>query len=210
MHLRLPGLSLLAAGILLSGCSGDEADPGPDAPPPATSSSGPSAVCALTAAEVTAVIGKDAAVTSSTPTRCDWRTADQNAGVVAFSMTAEDWAAALPSLLPQLRLDRRLTPAQEQSLARVQAMVDAGSLDAAQACEAFAIVAPIGGAEQVGGAWANIVAPGQVIPQQGVSAQSCSNGRFASVTAYDAAALPDRALATRAATALGTLRSRLG
>ena len=207
--------ALLAAAVLLLGgaCSGDDGAPDAEQPTTGDTAPEPSALCrALTPEELTRVVGgrPPEHLSDSTDARCHWQAPGGRTGLVAFVMPAEDWAEALPSSLPQLRVNRDLPARDRRLVERLEREVDADQLSAARACEVFADVARISGMEPEAGAMVNFVPAGAVNPHQGVTAQRCEDGRFASLTAYAADALPDRATARRTARALGTLLQRVG
>ena len=207
--------ALLAAAVLLLGgaCSGDDTASDAEQPTTGDAAPEPSALCrSLTPEELTRVIGGRAPepLADSTHTRCHWQTPGERAGLVGFVLPAEDWAEALPSSLPQLKVNRDLPAKDRRLVERLEREVGAGALSHARACEVFADVARVSVMEAEAGAMVNFVPAGAVNPHQGVTAQRCEDGRFASLTAYAADALPDRATARRTARALGTLLRRVG
>lgn len=210
-------LLAVATLTLASGCSEDGPDGSPETGPDPTatveSAPEPAALCAALPPELRAQVVGDPApepLPGSTPTRCHWQREGARAGLVAFVLPAEDWAAALPSTLPQLKVHRDLSPVDLRLVERLERELAQGPLTAGRACAVFGDVARLSGAEPEAGALVNFVPPGAVNPHQGVTAQRCEDGRFASLTAYAADALPDRPTARRTAIALEVLLERLG
>lgn len=215
MLARRSTAALLAVLVpLLVGCSdGEDAADAPLVPSsadPGVAESSP--LCAaLGPEELSRVVGgaPPEALPDSTATRCHWQAPDGRRGLVAFVLPAEEWAQALPSTLPQLQVTRRLAPEDRARVDRLVRELERGPLSAARACAVFAVVARLSGAEPEAGARVNFVPAGAVNPHQGVTAQRCADGRFASLTAYAAETVPDRATARRTARALDTLLQRV-
>jgi hypothetical protein len=212
---RRSAAALLAVPVLLlaGGCSGDQdASDAPSEPADPTTTE-PSALCAaLAPEELVRVVGGTApeALPDGTATRCHWQAPDGRRGLVAFVLPAEEWAQALPSTLPRLKVTRTLSAKDRALVDRLVREMERGPLPADRACEVFAAVARLSGAEPEGGAMVNFVPAGAVNPHQGVTAQRCEDGRFSSLTAYAAGAVPDRATARRTARALDALLQRVG
>lgn len=214
MLARRSAAVLLAVPVLLlaGGCSGGQEASDAPTTPADQGAAEPSALCsALAPEELARVVGGAApvALPDSTPTRCHWQAPDGRRGLVAFVLPAEEWAEALPSTLPQLKVTRKLAPKDGAVVDRLVRELDRGPLSATRACEVFAVVARLSGAEPEAGAMVNFVPAGAVNPHQGVTAQRCDDERFSSLTAYAAGTVPDRATAGRTARALDALLRRV-
>lgn len=215
MLARRSAAVLLTASLvaLASGCSDDDAPADAPGGAPGDGQAEPSGLClALSPDQLSRVVGGAApeALPDGTGTRCHWQSPDERRSLVAFVMPADEWAAALPSSLPQLKVNRDLSAKERRLVERLEREVAGEDMSAERACEIFVDVARLSGAERESGAMVNFVPAGAVNPHQGVTAQRCEDGRFASLTAYSAASVPDRATARRTARALGALLQRVG
>lgn len=220
-RLRVPAL-LVCAAVSLAGCGGDDG-PSRAEPAPTTSSTdsifddptGPVGVpvCAsLTAGERTALVGVPTPeqATDNTTSRCQWTSADGKSAVLVIALSATEWANGLPTIVTQMRDLPAITDADRRELDRLQQELDDLSvLGDADACRFFGEIARIGGAKARGGTMVNFLDPGTYTEAPGVTAQSCRDGLFSSVSASAPGLERSDALAGRAVTALGLVTGRV-
>ncbi|WP_137121405.1 hypothetical protein [Segeticoccus rhizosphaerae] len=113
---------------------------------------------------------------------CRWVEADSLAPSTLVQVTAmpsSTWAQTLPSALEQMEQHKdQFSAADRKELVQAQKMVSGGRLDAKQACSLFTTLSEIGGAPQGADRTVNLLPVGQ---STGVSAQTCTAGRFTSV-----------------------------
>jgi hypothetical protein len=203
---RRPGLRPLVVGVLvplalLAGCGSDDgsttsssSDSSPSGTPSpsessATESAGPGAAAgapcdALDSQDLEALAGTDLgtgnAGKAGTLTACQW--GDPNsAGVQAVSVTAEEWGAQLPVLIQQVKASGAFDDATNaKQLEKASKLVESGKqLDADQACSLFSRLAELQGNKPHRSVTVTLLPTAQ--QPQAISAQTCTDGRFASV-----------------------------
>ncbi len=109
---------------------------------------------------------------------CQWGT--PTAGVQVLDLPADEWIAQLPALIKGLRASGlEIRPDQQRRLDEGLALIDEGA-SAEEACETFSTLAEIQGMPAGSDSVTNIF-PSRAEPQA-VSAQTCTDGRFVSVT----------------------------
>lgn len=203
-HLRPLVLGALVPLALLGGCGSDEAStessssgqtssstPSPTESESATASESPTeeatatAPCdSLTGADLETLAGQDLGEGSEgqagTLPACQW--GDPNAaGVQAVNVAAEEWGAQLPVLIQQVKASGAFDDAANtKQLEQASKLVESGKqLDADQACTLFSQLAELQGNKP------NQTTTVTLLPTaeqpQAISAQTCADGRFASV-----------------------------
>jgi hypothetical protein len=199
-------LGALVPLALLAGCSSDDSSskaassdesssstPSPSesesASESATESASPGAADAapcesLDANDLQALTGKDLGTgnvgqVGALPA-CQWGS-PSSAGVQAVSVTAEEWGAELPGLIQQVKASGAFDDAANtKQLEKASKLVEQGKqLDADQACNLFSELAELQG-NKPGQDTTVTLLPTSDNPQA-ISAQTCTDGRFASV-----------------------------
>ncbi len=202
-------LSVVAAGLLVvSACGGGSDEKPADKSSTATPSAEPvkdSAACSfLTAAErrqlagvpVDTVVAADARKGSS---QCRWQ--ESAALIQLTTLPAKAWATSLPDVMAKLESAADLSSAADKlDLARAKKLLaGAATFTDAEACEAFATLAELGGAEK--GARTTVTAVPITETEAGISAQTCSGGQLTSII-YSTPGLKKTKKVEKAATAI--------
>jgi hypothetical protein len=201
-------LGALVPLALLAGCGSDdspstsassgesstpspsESESAPEASESASESASPGAEAAaapcesLDAKDLRALTGKDLGAGNAgqvgTLPACQWGS-PTSAGVQAVSVTAQEWGAELPGLIQQVKASGAFDDAANtQQLEKASKLVEQGKqLDADQACNLFSELAELQG-NKPGQDTTVTLLPTSDNPQA-ISAQTCTDGRFASV-----------------------------
>ena len=176
-----------------SGSSSDSASsstPSPSESAPASESATPSAAAgaapcdALSAGDLKELTGSDLGEgnegQAGTLPACQWGS-PSSGGVQAVSVTAEEWGAELPALIQQVKASGAFDDATNaRQLQKASRLVESGKeLDAGQACSLFSQLAELQGNKPGQDTTVTLLPTAQ--QPQAISAQSCTDGRFASV-----------------------------
>jgi len=139
---------------------------------------------ALSARDLKALTGADLGAgdegQAGTLPACQWGN-PSSAGVQAVSVSAEEWGAQLPALIQQVKASGAFDDAANaRQLEKASKLVESGKqLDGDQACSLFSQLAELQG-NKPGQDTTVTLLPTAKQPQA-ISAQSCTDGRFASV-----------------------------
>jgi hypothetical protein len=183
-----------AALILLSACSGGSDDSKSDAKASATPSASASPTAApvdpdqiacklITAADRAKLAGAAvdeivAASGTAESSQCRWQSAD--ALIQVTTLPAKEWAKSLPQIVTRLEASSDISSAADKKdlAAAKKLLAGAATFTDAQACDAFATLAELGG--QKGGR-TTITAIPITETESGLSAQTCSGGDLTSI-----------------------------
>jgi hypothetical protein len=196
-------LGALVPLVLLAGCGSDDSTsksassdesasstPSPSAEESASESPSPGTEAAaapcdtLTGKDLETLTGKDLGTGNQgqvgTLAACQWGD-PSSAGVQAVSVPAEEWGAQLPALIQQVKASGAFDDAANtKQLEKASKLVEQGKqLDADQACNLFSKLAELQGNKPAQDTTVTLL-PTAADPQA-ISAQTCTDGRFASV-----------------------------
>jgi len=206
--------------LTLTACGGSD-DPDGSAPEPGDSSSPTELASAeassctdlLTDEQAAELVGSDVGTAEEAQVQqlpaCQWGSPD--AGVQVIALPADEWIAQLPALIDALEQSGApITPEQQQRLDEGGELVASGG-DASpdEACEIFSTLVEVQGMPSGSESVTNLFPSRE--QAEAVSAQTCADGRFASVTFGSPQLRQDvEAAVTAAEDALRTVQENAG